>query len=160
MGDSRRHEVFGRFVFRQFPRAKSALVVADGKGELAAYLAKRYRVRVVEAKPRQAVLRKRVNYTRGWFSQYDDVPEDIIVGMHPDEDRSLVPSRLWRPELVVFDAVYNPRRTRLLGSAAEAGCRTVEGAEMFLGQAVVQFELWTGRDAPVEVMRAVVEQRL
>jgi len=88
MGDSRRHEVFGRFVFRQFPRAKSALVVADGKGELAAYLAKRYRVRVVEAKPRQAVLRKRVNYTRGWFSQYDDVPEDIIVGMHPDEATS------------------------------------------------------------------------
>lgn len=82
------------------------------------------------------------------------------TGMHPHPDASLVPPELFRPGLVVFDAVYNPRRTRLLNEAAAAGCRTVEGIEMFLGQAYVQFQLWTGRQAPREVMRRVVEEKL
>jgi shikimate 5-dehydrogenase len=60
----------------------------------------------------------------------------------------------------VFDAVYNPRRTLLVAQAAERGCRVVEGMEMFLGQAMVQFELWTGQKAPAEVMRKVIEARL
>ncbi|MHB0955897.1 MAG: shikimate dehydrogenase [Pirellulaceae bacterium] len=82
------------------------------------------------------------------------------VGMHPQEDRSLVPAHLLRPSLAVFDAVYNPRRTRLIQDAEQAGCRTVLGLEMFLGQAFVQFELWTGRPAPRDVMRKVVEAKL
>jgi shikimate dehydrogenase len=65
-----------------------------------------------------------------------------------------------RPELSVFDAVYNPRRTRLLNQAAAAGCRVVEGMEMFLGQAMIQFQLWTGKPAPAEVMRRIIEARL
>ena len=82
------------------------------------------------------------------------------VGMTPDTDRSLVPPELLRPQLAVFDAVYNPRRTKLLAEAAQRGCRVVEGMEMFLGQAMVQFELWTGKPAPAEVMRKVIETRL
>lgn len=82
------------------------------------------------------------------------------IGMHPHEDRSLVLADLLRPELAVFDAVYNPRRTKLLQDAVAAGCRTVEGIEMFLGQAYVQFELWTGHPAPRQVMRAIVEAKL
>lgn len=82
------------------------------------------------------------------------------VGMTPDTDRSLIAADLLRPQLVVFDAVYNPRRTKLLQQAAQRGCRVVEGLEMFLGQAMVQFELWTGRPAPAEVMRRVIESRL
>jgi len=82
------------------------------------------------------------------------------VGMHPHEDASLVPQNLLRDGLVVFDAVYNPRRTRLLQMAAQAGCRTIEGLEMFLGQALVQFELWTGHKAPQEVMRNVLGSSL
>jgi shikimate dehydrogenase len=82
------------------------------------------------------------------------------VGMHPDRDQSLVPAELLRPGLTVFDAVYNPRETRLLAEARAAGARVIEGVEMFLGQAVVQFELWTGRPAPTEVMRCVLEERL
>lgn len=82
------------------------------------------------------------------------------IGMTPDVEKSLVPSALLRPELSVFDAVYNPRRTRLLKDAAAVGCKVVEGMEMFLGQAMVQFELWTGRPAPADTMRAVIEARL
>ena len=82
------------------------------------------------------------------------------IGMHPKEDDSLVPAEMFREPMVVFDAVYNPRRTRLLCDAQAAGCRTIEGIEMFLGQAYVQFELWTGRQAPRDVMRRVVEEKL
>jgi len=82
------------------------------------------------------------------------------VGMTPDTERTLVPSSLLRPELAVFDAVYNPRRTLLLKQASALGCRAVEGMEMFLGQAMVQFELWTGKPAPADAMRQVIEARL
>jgi shikimate dehydrogenase len=82
------------------------------------------------------------------------------IGMHPNEDASLVVPELFRAGLAVFDAVYNPRRTKLLSDAAAAGCLTIEGIEMFLGQAYVQFELWTGQSAPRDVMRRVVEAKL
>jgi shikimate dehydrogenase len=82
------------------------------------------------------------------------------TGMHPHEEHSLVPPRMLREGLVVFDAVYNPRQTRLLRDAQAAGSRTIQGIEMFLGQAYVQFELWTGRPAPREVMHRVVEEKL
>lgn len=82
------------------------------------------------------------------------------VGMAPNLEASLVPPELLTPAHAVFDAVYNPRRTRLLADAARVGVRIIEGLEMFLGQAVVQFELWTGQPAPMDVMRRVVEERL
>ncbi len=82
------------------------------------------------------------------------------IGMHPKEDASLVPARLLRDGLVVFDAVYNPRQTKLLRETEAAGGCAIQGLEMFLGQAYVQFELWTGQKAPREVMRKVVEANL
>ncbi|TWU41724.1 shikimate dehydrogenase [Novipirellula artificiosorum] len=82
------------------------------------------------------------------------------VGMHPKEDASLVPAELLRKGLVVFDAVYNPRQTKLLKETEAAGGISIQGLEMFLGQAYVQFELWTGQKAPRDVMRQVVEASL
>jgi shikimate dehydrogenase len=82
------------------------------------------------------------------------------VGMRPDSERTLVPPQLLRSELMVFDAVYNPRQTLLLRNATAAGCRVIEGTEMFLGQAMLQFEAWTGKSAPMEIMRQVLDARL
>lgn len=81
------------------------------------------------------------------------------VGMSPKTDATCVPAKLLHPGLAVMDIVYNPRVTRLLTEAQRAGCKTIPGLEMFLNQAVTQFELWTNRPAPVEVMRAVLESR-
>jgi shikimate dehydrogenase len=58
-----------------------------------------------------------------------------------------------------MDIVYTPRNTQLLKDAKAAGCRTIAGLEMFLYQAVAQFERWTGRPAPIQVMRTVLESR-
>lgn len=81
------------------------------------------------------------------------------VGMSPKVDATCVPASLFHPDLAVMDIVYNPRATRLLMEAKGAGCKTIPGLEMFLHQAVTQFELWTNRPAPVDVMRAVLESR-
>lgn len=80
------------------------------------------------------------------------------VGMSPNAGETCVPSVLLKPHLTVMDIVYNPLETRLLTEARQAGCRTVRGIEMFLHQAVGQFELWTQQPAPVGVMRLVLEK--
>jgi shikimate dehydrogenase len=82
------------------------------------------------------------------------------VGMHPNEDASLVPPELFRPGQVVFDIVYTPLETKLLGDAKAKGLKVVSGVEMFVNQAVLQFEQFTGVEAPVEVMRRKVLERL
>lgn len=81
------------------------------------------------------------------------------VGMSPKVDATCVPASLLHPGLAVMDIVYTPRETKLLADARNAGCRTIPGLEMFLNQAAAQFELWTNRPAPVDVMRAVLESR-
>jgi len=82
------------------------------------------------------------------------------VGMHPNQDASLIPLHLFRPGQVVFDIVYTPLETKLLADARSKGLQTISGVEMFVNQAVLQFEQFTGADAPVEVMRKVVMEHL
>lgn len=57
---------------------------------------------------------------------------------------------------LVFDAVYTPLDTRLLKEAQGCGCKTVNGLDMFVGQAAKQFEHFTGLEPPVDTMRSVV----
>jgi 3-dehydroquinate dehydratase / shikimate dehydrogenase len=61
---------------------------------------------------------------------------------------------------LVYDLVYNPAETRLLCNAREAGADTLGGIEMLIAQGARQFEIWTGGDAPVEVMKTAIEERL
>lgn len=79
------------------------------------------------------------------------------VGMSPKVETTCVPASLLHEGLAVMDIVYNPRETQLLKDAKRVGCKTIPGLEMFLNQAVTQFELWTNQPAPVAVMRAVLE---
>jgi shikimate dehydrogenase len=79
--------------------------------------------------------------------------------MTPKTGATCVPPALLHRDLTVMDIVYNPRNTQLLKDAAASGCRIITGLEMFLYQAAAQFELWTGRPAPIEVMRGVLESR-
>ncbi|MBU0729788.1 MAG: shikimate dehydrogenase [Proteobacteria bacterium] len=82
------------------------------------------------------------------------------IGMHPKVDASLVPEDLFRIGQVVFDIVYTPLETKLLKGAKNKGLQTISGVDMFINQAVLQFEQFTGVDAPVEVMRRVVLEHL
>ena len=60
----------------------------------------------------------------------------------------------------MFDTIYNPMKTKLLQQAEATGAKTIGGVEMFVRQAVGQFELWTQHKAPLDVMRGVIEKRL
>ncbi|MCI8448376.1 MAG: shikimate dehydrogenase [Eubacterium sp.] len=77
-----------------------------------------------------------------------------IVGMKPMDGESVVKDvSAFRPGLVVCDAVYNPKKTRLLREAEEAGCICVGGEGMLLWQGAAAFKLYTGRDMPVEEVK-------
>jgi len=78
------------------------------------------------------------------------------VGMTPNIDETPVPFNLLKPDLTVFDIVYNPIKTRLLREAEQAGAKTITGLDMLLWQGALAFEKWTGVKAPIEVMRAEV----
>jgi shikimate dehydrogenase len=84
------------------------------------------------------------------------------VGMHPKVEESPLGENLsaLTQDSLVFDCVYNPMKTKLLAQAQAAGARTISGVEMFVRQAVAQFEAWTHKPAPVAVMRQVIERRL
>lgn len=81
---------------------------------------------------------------------------DIIVnatpcGLRPDDPIS-IPSE-WIPrERLVYDLIYNPQKTKLLKEVK--GCRAVNGLGMLLYQGASSFEIWTGKKAPVSVMRS------
>ncbi|MDQ2049251.1 shikimate dehydrogenase [Natronolimnohabitans sp. A-GB9] len=92
------------------------------------------------------------------LSEADVLVNATSVGM--DDDETPVPAETLHGDLAVLDAVYSPLETRLLRDAADAGATTVDGAWMLLYQGVEAFELWTGRDAPVDAMNQALRSRL
>ena len=77
------------------------------------------------------------------------------VGMSPNEEDTILPDTdLLHEGLTVADVIYHPKQTRLLREAAEKGCRTFNGMYMLLYQGAEAFRLFTGRDMPVESIRA------
>ena len=80
------------------------------------------------------------------------------VGMHPDLDSSPYDASRMSEYLVVFDTVYNPENTLLIKHARRAQCRHITGVDMFVRQAAYQYKLFTGRDAPVELMRKSIRE--
>ena len=82
------------------------------------------------------------------------------VGMWPHVDATPFPAGRLHPGMLVMDIIYNPLRSRLLREAAAKGCRVVNGVPMFVYQGALQFERWTGKPAPVDVMRQVVNDAL
>jgi 3-dehydroquinate dehydratase/shikimate dehydrogenase len=82
------------------------------------------------------------------------------VGMSPQADKTPFSHRDLKPGMVVFDSVYNPPETRLIKEARSVGCTVISGVELFINQAVGQFEMWTGEKAPVQAMRDVLIEKI
>jgi shikimate dehydrogenase len=86
-------------------------------------------------------------------------PVDLLVnttpvGMAPNVDASPWPEDVVFPKCrLVYDLVYNPPKTRFLEQAERTGSATMNGLGMLVHQAAVAFRIWTGRDAPIAVMR-------
>ena len=75
------------------------------------------------------------------------------VGMKPNSNQSVIAPEWLKPNLAVMDIVYDPMETKLAKDAKSAGSKVVSGVEMLIYQGAASFEIWTGKSAPVEVMR-------
>ncbi len=152
----------------------TALVVgAGGAGKAVAYGLLENGATVVltnrtESRGREVVDRLR-RYGECVFYPYTSIGElrgkiDLIVnatplGMKGFEAKLPVPAELLE-NVVVFDTVYNPPRTPLIAEAERRGCKTVYGVDMLVYQGAEAFEIWTGKEAPVERMMEVVKKSL
>ncbi len=99
-----------------------------------------------------------------WAARHSVICDVLInctsVGMHPNLDEMPVHPSFLKPGLTVFDTVYTPETTLLVKEARDRGCAVVTGVELFVRQAALQFQLFTGRTAPLELMRKVVKRAL
>jgi shikimate dehydrogenase len=82
---------------------------------------------------------------------------DLIVNATPlglnRADASPISARLLAPHLMVYDTIYSGERTPLVSAALAAGARGASGLSMLLHQGALAFEIWFGREAPIEAMR-------
>ncbi|NVM38064.1 MAG: shikimate dehydrogenase [Candidatus Lokiarchaeota archaeon] len=83
---------------------------------------------------------------------------DILVnttplGMYPNIDKSPIPAEFLHKDLLVFDVVYNPLKTKLMKDANEKGCNTLGGLDMLVNQGALAFEWWTNRKPNIELMK-------
>lgn len=101
----------------------------------------------------------------GWGMRHG-IPAHLIVnctpvGMHPNLDDTPFDAEHLNPKFlrdqgikqVVFDTVYNPEQTMFIKQARVLGCSAISGVDMFVGQAALQYRLFTGQDPPVDLMR-------
>ncbi|MBZ5728695.1 MAG: shikimate dehydrogenase [Acidobacteriia bacterium] len=89
---------------------------------------------------------------------FDAVVHATPLGMYPHVDDCFFNGSI--PADVVFDMVYNPIETVLLRRAREQGKTVVPGLDMFVEQAVHQFEIWTNDSAPRAVMQKAAMEAL
>jgi shikimate dehydrogenase len=94
----------------------------------------------------------------GKIEDLDTETPDLIVnttsvGLEGHDEPQLVPNDFIEPDMLVFDIIYRRTgTTKLLQEAQAAGAKTLDGKAMLLHQGMIQFKLWTGQDAPEEVM--------
>ncbi|XP_008813741.1 bifunctional 3-dehydroquinate dehydratase/shikimate dehydrogenase, chloroplastic isoform X1 [Phoenix dactylifera] len=151
------------------PLAGKLFVVigAGGAGKALAYGAKEKGARVVIANRTYERARELANLIGGLALTLAELesfhPEGGMIlanttsiGMHPNVKDTPLSKQALKYYAVVFDAVYTPKVTRLLREAKEAGAAVVSGEEMFIRQAMGQFELFTGLAAPESLMRNII----
>jgi len=99
------------------------------------------------------------------FKSYELFPPDLVsvlrdsklivnstaIGMSPEIDDTPInlPQSFMKGQ-IVFDIVYNPVKTKFLQIAQSEGATTIDGLKMFVHQGAKAFELWTGKEMPVE----------
>jgi 3-dehydroquinate dehydratase/shikimate dehydrogenase len=90
---------------------------------------------------------------------------DILInctpmGMHPNVDESPFKEPWFREGMIVFDTVYTPENTLLVKQARERECHAISGLEMFTRQGAAQFERFTGKAPPLEVMAKALRRAI
>ncbi|KAG2629710.1 bifunctional 3-dehydroquinate dehydratase/shikimate dehydrogenase, chloroplastic-like isoform X1 [Panicum virgatum] len=142
------------------------VIGAGGAGKALAYGAKEKGARVVIANRTFARAQELANLIGGPALTLADLenyhPEEgmilantTAIGMHPNVNETPLSKQALKSYAVVFDAIYTPKETRLLREAAECGATVVSGLEMFIRQAMGQFEHFTGMPVDNKNFRAI-----
>jgi shikimate dehydrogenase len=91
----------------------------------------------------------------------DLVVNATSVGMHPNHAVCPWPATVAIPtEVIFYDVIYSPVQTLFLRRAQEAGQKIISGLGMLAHQGVAAFEMWTGQQAPLAVMRQALLEEL
>jgi 3-dehydroquinate dehydratase/shikimate dehydrogenase len=144
-------------------KGRAVVILGAGGAARAAALAlqrRGARVLVLARDPAKAALvATTLGCAHGDLSTLKDREWDILINATPlgssaAPEATPVPASLHRAGSVVLDMVYDPVETRLLREAKAAGCVIIDGLEMLLAQAALQFEAWTGLEAPYEAMKS------
>lgn len=93
------------------------------------------------------------------INQSDLLVNTTPIGMR-ESDACLIDAKFLHQGILIYDLIYNPAETKLLKIAKERGAKTANGLGMLLYQGVLAFEIWTGKKAPVEVMRRALAEGL
>jgi 3-dehydroquinate dehydratase/shikimate dehydrogenase len=93
------------------------------------------------------------------------VPAELLVnctpvGMHPNVDETPYDKLHLRPSTIVFDVVYTPENTLLVKDARARNCTVVTGVDMFVRQACLQFQHFTGQEGPSDLMRETIRRAI
>ena len=148
---------------------QTALVLgAGGAAKAIAFGLKRMSAQVViagrTAKRAQQLADALQCKTVDWLNRYSFQPDIVInctpVGMHPNVDATPYDKHHLRPSMVVFDTVYNPENTLLVKDARSQSCTVITGVEMFVRQACLQFNLFSGQEAPGDLLREVLKRAI
>ena len=93
-------------------------------------------------------------------ASYGLIVNTTAVGLHGEDPFAELPlaPAAFSPGQIVVDMVYGEGPTRLLSAADEAGATMVDGIEVLVQQGALSFRIWTGREAPLEVMRAAASR--
>jgi shikimate dehydrogenase len=91
---------------------------------------------------------------KSFISNSEAAIQGASLGLKPDDPMPLPPELL--NGICFYDTIY--KKTPLLQYAETAGLKTADGKTMLLYQGAKSFEIWTGRPAPVEIMRRALEQ--
>jgi shikimate dehydrogenase len=111
-----------------------------------------------EIKKRFPSVRVGVGYPK---SNVDLLMNATSLGLKADDSSPLDEKQFsLRRARAVYDVIYRPAETALLKLAKAAGCKTANGVGMLLYQGATAFEIWTGKPAPVGVMRRALEQNI
>lgn len=102
-----------------------------------------------------------ISQINGYLGNADILVDTTPLGMDPHiDDEPIARADNMHEDLVVFDAVYNPNETVLIKEAIKAGAKPVYGIKMLLYQGAESFKIWTGHDAPVDVMEKALNEYL
>lgn len=89
----------------------------------------------------------------GFLSSADLVVNATPIGLKVEDTTLLLDVNVLPATALVMDLIFNPPMTPLLRAAQAHGCHVLNGLSMLLYQGALAFEIWTGRPAPIEVMR-------